>query len=77
MKKPTKPGRLMVRMVDPDGATRAWAAGPADEIETVRNIAEAQLKEYRAAKRKLGDPLAYADYAEVIQPVKEEGGEAS
>jgi len=52
--------QVLVMMLDPDGIPRAWGLAP--ERGKALREAEAQLVSYRKAKRKEGDPLAFADY---------------
>ena len=60
-------GRIMVRFIDPDGGTRAWASGPQEKLQQVRERAAHELEDYRRKKAALGDPLADAEFTEVIE----------
>ena len=54
--------KLMIMFCDPEGKPRAWAAGPEEKEEAVREEAERQLELYRREKREVGDPLADARF---------------
>ena len=57
---------VIVSYQDPDGKPRAWAIGLKKNLEALRKEAKGQLAVYRDKKRLLGDPLATAEFTEVI-----------
>ena len=56
----------MVMWHDPQGVPRAWARGPARDLERVRDHAARQLASYRVAKAEVQDPLATALFTQSI-----------
>lgn len=52
--------KITIAMLDPSGMPRAW--GSADSYGKALQEATDQLVKYIAEKRKLGDPLADAEY---------------
>lgn len=63
-----RPG-VMVSFQDPQRIPRAWATGPKEKLEAVREEAARQLVTYRAKKRELGDELADAEFTEHVDDV--------
>jgi|6_EtaG_2_1085325.scaffolds.fasta_scaffold00378_36 hypothetical protein len=59
--------QIIVMHQGPDGATRAWATGPKGQLEKVRQRAARQLWTYRQKRASVGDPLATAEFLEVIE----------
>jgi len=61
--------QIIVMHQDQDGSTRAWATGPREQIEKVKQQAAKQLAAYRKKKASTGDPLATEEFVEVVEGI--------
>ena len=56
------PQKALVTFVDPSGTPRAYAMGPASDMDALREEARFHLEAYLLEKALLGDPLANARF---------------
>mgnify|MGYP003654277805 CR=1 FL=1 len=59
--------KVRVKMLDEDGAVRAWAVGPLDQIVQVKEVALKKLEQYIEKKKEVSDPLAFDEYTMTTQ----------
>lgn len=64
--------KLLVTFNDSSDLPRAYAAGPEDMKERLREIAATQLAAYITKKNKLGEGLSRSDFTEKIAIFEDE-----